>query len=256
MVGLVNLPARRAPDRVYRGRYRQAQLDQRTGRWWTAIYEDGHFSFEMGCLVYQPEKRVHVQEGLFPYGSVPADYERRERQIELLVRAWRQRWLAQRLEELASLGLPTLVYADEIAAEPRDRIALERRYQIDQLRPEDLPSWYLVTSPLYLPRTNVHEYTFGQALGGGGVALTPVVRSAGWAACPGQVPQPVPATIVGWLAGQWPTGQRVPGYEVQNRAFDAGAQEWSDEIAIRCRQWPLRCHLPSAAHSLLALNRA
>ncbi len=240
------------PADVYRGRYRQAQFDPRTGRWWTAIHKEGHFSYAMGFLMYEPEKRVALQEGVFPWGSIPPECQGMERQIELLVRAWRVRWLAQRLEELASLGLPTVVYADEIAAEPRDRIALERRYQIEQLRPEDLPSWYLVTSPIYLPRTNVHEYTFGQALGGG--VATPVVRSAGWTAGLGQVPQPVPATIVEWAPGLWPTGQRVPWCEVQNRAFDAGAQEWSDEIAIRRRQWPLRCHLPSAAaaaHSLL-----
>jgi len=245
------------PADIYRTRYREAFLDPGTGRWWTAIYREGFFSFEMGCLVYQSERRLALQEGVFPWGSVPPAYEGMERQIELLVRAWQLRWLAQRLEELASLGLPTVVYADEIAAEPRDRIALEHRYQIERLRPEDLPSWYLVTAPRYLPRTNVHEYTFGQAVGGG--VATAVLRSAGWAAELGQVPQPVPATIVQWAPGLWPTGQRVPWWEVQNRQFDAGAQEWSDEIAIRCRQWPLRCHLPSAAaaaHSLLLLNRA
>jgi hypothetical protein len=241
------------PASIRRGRYREAAFDHQTGRWWTAIYEDAHFLYERGHLAFRPPRLVSRTEGLFPFGAVPADYESMERRAELALRAWRWRWLVQRIHELEALGLPRVVHADEVAAEPRDRIVLEHRYHVDQLRPEQLPSWYLVTSPSYLPRTNIHEYTFGLAQGGS----TPIVRSAGWTAGPGQAPQPVTATFMGWAQGQWPIGQRVPWYDPQNRDYDAGAQEWSDEIAIRRRRWPLRFHprsIAAAARSPLALN--
>lgn len=185
---------------------------------------------------------------------MPDRYALQNRRWELAVRAWRQCFLGHRLAFLTALGLPLEIHADEVAAEPRDRIALERRYYLDAMRPADLPCWYLVTNPPCLPRTNVHQYTFGcLQYDGAGRVVTPVIRGAGWTMGPGELPRPVPPTIVAYEPDPWSPGHRVPSYDIQNREYDADAQDWANEIQIRKRRWPMRPFLSPSVRSLTAI---